>query len=977
MLGVSAAYAVAPHVALTPDTEACAICHRAHSAASTITVEPQDGGEARSALIGGRYPGTTGDTALCFSCHDGLGATADILTDFGADSVHRIAPDTSAFGPSPKQCNSCHDSHGTARTSGSAPGGMPYPALLESVDASGTWVRTGDAFCATCHVIRDGSDFPGIEVWSQTAHAGIATAAGGTAIVCSVCHVPHGSEVAPLIRQQITPPAVATTQTVTANDRTQCIACHTDPLATWAGATVYATGAHASSPETVAVTGEWASAETTRAVGECQSCHAAMGAVDADGDLVPKLQRVEQPASCRACHSADGPASTDFASLAHRPGPGMLSIAAAFGGSTETTAFGGLDLFSRRTTDTPTLYGPRRFADVSVSSPVISDFDDDGKNELVVAYAESNRIAVLGQDRNRGLEPDPGDYALLDSADLLVAGDVLDAYDGPELITARRGADFVQVYRWSGVTFAPVVVGGRVALGPSFEITGMTAGSVAAGGTQVVLTANTDTGSKLVVIEGGSGLTTTTPVNLRDGATAPVAHDHDADALDEIVVANSGVTSPIVSIIDADGTEVATAGSAVDTSATAVWMANVLPDIAGTELSVSLASDAGTARVEVFPASGLGFAASQVASLPAGSAPSALGAGDVDGDSVDELVVGLSGTFSRTGSGSWPGVAVIGSTSNGLALASPSLRPTGATEGAGSASVAVGDLGPIGPSRHPAGESGSHLSTETVLVESHVVCADCHDPHSAKTIAATAPDVMGLLRNVWGVSVRNLDPTDVELTEKQGVDYEYEVCLKCHSAWSETGKPVAGMSWPETIGAVRSIASELNTQAASFHPVEGPAAPNNSSGALVAGVTSGSQVYCTSCHGTSAAGPAGPHTSPASPLLKATWTTGDSDDVGELCYTCHRVQIYGPASSESTATAYSGFFDADLPDHGMHAEHTSRGFSCAACHVSHGSATLPALLRDDTGWVDPVGDDAGECETQCHTGGAAHGYTGP
>lgn len=972
----------APHVAVTRDTDACAICHRAHSAASTITVEPQDGGTPRNALIGGSYGGDEGDTALCFSCHDGLGATEDLLTVFGQESAHVLAPLESEYGPQYKQCNSCHDSHGAVRKTGSAPDGDPYPALLESAGPSDDAVRSGDAFCGTCHMVREGNEFPGLDVWQSTAHAGVVTDPDGTQVVCSVCHEPHGSAIAPLLRDEIVPPSVAATAAVAANDRTLCGACHTAAKPgwpAWPGMTTYATSGHGSTDATVTATAEWASEETTRGVGDCQTCHAAMGAVDGDGDLIPKLQRVAQPASCRACHSADGPASTDFASLAHRPGPEMLSIAASFGGNETTAAFGGLDLFSRRTTDTPTVWGPRRFASVGVSAQTAADFDDDGKNEVVAAYAGANRISVLGQNRNRGLAPAPGDVTLLpaDDIDLLAAGDLLSASSGPELIVAARGGDFVRVYAWTGVTFASTPAD-EVTFASGLEVTGITVGTVSDGADQIIVTAADGDEAKLIVISGGASLTAAAAVDLRDGATNPMTYNHDGAGYDEIVVANSGVTAPLASIVRADGSEVASAGVSVDSSATAVWMADILPNRSGTELSIALAGDGGVARVEVYPAAGLDFvdAQKQIASLPASSTPAALASGDVDGDGTDELVVGLAGSFARDGDGAWPGISILGAAPNGLDLATPDTRATAAVEGAGSASVLVAALGPIGPSRHPAGESGSHSSTETVTVESHVVCADCHDPHSAKAIAATAPDVMGIMRNVWGAAATFDDPVTVTLTEKQGVDYEYEVCLKCHSSWSEVGKPVAGQTWPETIGAVRSIAAEINTTGESYHPVAAPAGSNNASGTLVAGVETGEQIYCTSCHGTSAAGPKGPHTSPTAPLLQAAWRTGDSADSDNLCFTCHRVQIYGALSNESTATAYSGFFEEGVASPGLHARHTSLGFSCAACHVSHGSSDLPALLRADTGWSDPVGGDAGECTGACHTIVPA-GYSGP
>ncbi len=76
------ALAAPPHVATEVDTASCALCHRAHTSASTITVDPQDAAEVRNALIVGSFEGEAADTQLCFSCHDGLGSVYDTYTEF-------------------------------------------------------------------------------------------------------------------------------------------------------------------------------------------------------------------------------------------------------------------------------------------------------------------------------------------------------------------------------------------------------------------------------------------------------------------------------------------------------------------------------------------------------------------------------------------------------------------------------------------------------------------------------------------------------------------------------------------------------------------------------------------------------------------------------------------------------------------------------------------------------------------------------
>ncbi len=153
MLMPAFATAIAPpHVVTETDTDACAMCHRAHSSASTIDFEGSD--EATyNALIVGVYDGTAGDVLLCYACHgvDQLGSGTDVESSFEATSHHVLAPVGSAYGPSPKRCGHCHDAHGTARDGNDE----PFTALLETQDASGTAINSGDAYCSACHGVRD------------------------------------------------------------------------------------------------------------------------------------------------------------------------------------------------------------------------------------------------------------------------------------------------------------------------------------------------------------------------------------------------------------------------------------------------------------------------------------------------------------------------------------------------------------------------------------------------------------------------------------------------------------------------------------------------------------------------------------------------------------------------------------------------------------------------------------------------------
>jgi predicted CXXCH cytochrome family protein len=927
-------------------------------------------------LFVGTFPKATGDTQLCLSCHNGLGSHYDVYAPFHSGSGHRLAPEPSAYGPSPKVCGSCHDSHGEARTADDA----PYPALLQRKSSIGTPVFGGDAFCETCHLVRNGNEFPGASVWAQTPHAHDIAAPSGTKIVCTACHEPHGSPIAPSVQLSIAATTSAPPTPVAGNDRRMCAICHSAPDGVWPGTVAYASSRHASSAATAPIAGEWApeSVTTSRSVGDCQTCHDPMGSADASGDLVPALLRQTDPELCYTCHREGGAATDDLQSLAYTRPAGVLSVVGAFGATPQTVGFGSLDVVTRASTATADPGEPRRFAETGMSDVAVADVNGDRTTEVVSAYAQpadstaAPRVTILGRSALFGLSPSPGDVTLLAPADLLVAGDILDdVSELPEIVTAETGGSVLRTYRWTGSGLAPVA-GGTLDLGA--PITGMTFGHFEGGSAgQVAVTVGSP--SRLVLVDGGSSLTARTPTVLRAGATNPsVWH---AAGHDELVVANAEDTSTLASVVGTDGAELIGVGSATDASATAALVSDVLTASPGPEMAIALSAPDGEARLEVYRRSLTGFGAPSTVDLPLHSNPVSLASGDVDGDGVDEFVVGLAGTFSRSGRGAGPGFAIVGGSSDGTTLTAVKIRSTGAAEAAGSARVVVADLGPIGPSRHPVGEGGSHTSTETAILGAHVACSDCHNVHAADTTTDTAPALYGALKGTRGVGASDVNATTVVLTSKQQATREYEVCLKCHSAWSVLGAG-ASAAWPATAGAPRDIASELSTAAESFHPVEGPSPAGHAIDALAGPRTPGSSIYCTDCHGDSNSGqPAGPHVSAIAPLLAAAWDSSDSTSSAGLCFDCHRYDIYGSGSAEVTDGPRSGFFASGAAEPSLHAAHAARGLSCSACHRSHGSVDLPYLLRDDIGWVTPAPSGGGACANGCHTEGAEHAYTRP
>lgn len=971
----------APHVATTRDTEACAICHRAHSAASTITVEPQDGGTLRNALIGGSYGGDEGDTALCFSCHDGLGATEDLLTVFGQDSAHVLAPFESEYGPQYKYCNSCHDSHGAVRKTGTGPDGEPYPALLESAGPSDDAVRSGDEFCATCHMAREGNEFPGLTLWRSTAHSQLITIApDGTGIVCSVCHEPHGSEYSPLISAQLVPPSVPATYTVDGGGRELCLGCHTGEQGAFKGGAIYATSSHGASTESATVEAEWATDSETRLVGECQVCHNPMGAPDAEGDVIPSLVRKVESALCLECH--DG--STDGIDLAQFEFPDPESsrpeIAMIWDPERIPEVFSTLSLFAAETTGTAPreFFGPREWPiQARTGNAAAGDIDSDGFNELIVADAESDALHIFSRDAMNGLQGVRVDLSFTPS--LIAVADLVDDASGrTEVAVVTRGeappfSSELRVLRFSDSSFS--VIDGPYSVGD--DVTGLASGDVT--GTVQPDLAITSAGDQMLRIVSeatfGPGVVTVSAGHpTRRGPRGPSIGDAllNEPGSNEIVVANSEETTGQVSVFDGAGQEIFTSDvpGAAGAFAWDTLVADVVPQSFGAETSVAMRHTTGMSSVEVFDREGggsLGHTSSHETGIGANTA--SLDAGDVDADGMAELVVGNAGYWGYdvpSVLGVAPSVRVfsLGQTGSG-SVTSKVLRAGGAELAGGQPDVVVADLGPIGHSGHPTNAAtGVHKPDETAGFAQHAECADCHNTHASQITTSYAPPYAPATnRGASGLTpiISGADP--LSFTETGSVTYEYELCFKCHSSWTRP----AG-SWLD-------VASEFDPRNTSYHgimeggtPAEVPAA---SFVATSPAWTNDSVMLCTTCHtNADASKPRGPHDSKWSPMLAAPYSGVAATDSALLCYSCHKYDVYVTGTEP---LASSNFYDAALGEPGLHALHVGeRGFTCIACHVNHGSSK-EHLVREGLDWYEYP--DGGACYTPCHAGGTAHEYS--
>lgn len=976
---------LAPHITTGLDTDACAMCHRAHTAfgggwyRDGLSFETTE-----TALLAFGDNPDTADSGLCFACHgvEQLGSGTDIQTPFAATSKHVLAPDDSEYGPTPKQCSDCHDSHGVARRGDDT----PYPALLRVRDLADNQFFTGDAYCAACHVDRPADRWDGLAVWQQTAHAAlIDPPVSGTNIVCSACHDPHGSDNPPMVTELLVPPSSPGTVTVPANDRWFCYGCHAGSQATYAGMTAYV-GGHASSTATVAIPGEWPATNASRKVGECQVCHAPMGRSDGEGGVIAKLGEKVGRALCETCHAVASSIATDTASLAFPSTRASdKELVVTYDPSVLPSQYGRVSVYTQTTAGTSRLVGPREYGVTGrAGDAAAGDVNGDGTNELVVCDPSASRLEIFASDALAGLMPTT--HTSLDAAFTYVAvGDVLDDASGlPEIVAVTRSgtspyASSVYVYRLNGTSLSKVE--GPVSVGN--DASGVAVGNVVGDGySDIAITAAGDDHLYILTEDSGTPgtLATNGPYTTRSAPRGPSIGDawDDVAGLNEITVANSGESTGTVSVFNGSGTLL----GSYDTVAPAgvqAWdtiVADVLPGVGGDETVVALRHDSDDSRVNVFAGmSGGGLGNRQSYTTGQYYRSSALAAGDVNRDGRVELVVANAGLWSPSVPREAPSVQVFTATTDGENLeTTPETLWGGGVEVASDApAVVVADLGGIGESRHPVGAvPDTHVSTETAAASRHVECVDCHNSHESTStptaVAASAPGVYGPLKGAWGVGVTDVVGGYTLSGPKQGVEYEYEVCLKCHSGWSQ-------------LRGSRNVADEFYTGNASFHGVETSAtfsqASSDSFETTTPAWTNSSVVYCVDCHSNQDSTEArGPHSSEDAPVLVRPYWGLTSGDSSNLCYRCHKRSVYYTGTDDAGASI-SRFHDATigLTEPKLHYLHVNeRGLGCESCHATHGVLDREHLIRGGLGWThDPDGNPGGECDNDCHTGGT-HTY---
>ena len=321
---------------------------------------------------------------------------------------------------------------------------------------------------------------------------------------------------------------------------------------------------------------------------------------------------------------------------------------------------------------------------------------------------------------------------------------------------------------------------------------------------------------------------------------------------------------------------------------------------------------------------------------------------------------------------------------------------------------------------HPATVDLTHVPGGDVFggrLERHATCADCHDPHNSTGSLATPSGAgwtaSGATVGATGVSVVNGPALAAPAyTLVRNVSFEYELCLKCHSGYTQL--PAQDPAKPSTWALDKGI--ELNPANGSYHPIE--AAGTNQSNAMAASLLGGTlwqfglgdTVRCVNCHGdptnataTDPASRLGLHGSTERGMLIAPYRDRLLKPAGEgylgtnftLCFLCHDPTPFTDGTSTATnfnlhARHLTGIGGTGSNDPSIDVAGAGQGNAiCAECHFRLHSTALAVKPGDvnnarlvnfapnvvaNAGNLVWVGGQSASCTLTCH--GVAHNAEG-
>jgi predicted CXXCH cytochrome family protein len=296
-----------------------------------------------------------------------------------------------------------------------------------------------------------------------------------------------------------------------------------------------------------------------------------------------------------------------------------------------------------------------------------------------------------------------------------------------------------------------------------------------------------------------------------------------------------------------------------------------------------------------------------------------------------------------------------------------------------------------------------HLATEPVLVNqnSHVTCADCHNPHTAGKVAQfpAAPGIRISQNLVQGISA-----SDGKSVVSPAVN-QYENCLRCHG--TSTGKKTSvNMGYMPTrlvaASDTMNVIPEFSSTATSSHPVffdrrsmfPQPSLRANllNLDGRTLGRSMGNRILCTDCHNSDdnrefgGAGPSGPHGSIFPHILERRYEFSQAPIPGTLV-----TNLFPYPDLSAQGGTGGGPYALCAKCHDLnqvmnntsfseHARHVKQnGFSCSVCHTAHGmgaqsgSVSGERLVNFDVRVVAPNGETpisysraTNSCSLVCH-----------
>lgn len=255
-------------------------------------------------------------------------------------------------------------------------------------------------------------------------------------------------------------------------------------------------------------------------------------------------------------------------------------------------------------------------------------------------------------------------------------------------------------------------------------------------------------------------------------------------------------------------------------------------------------------------------------------------------------------------------------------------------------------------------------SEDPLVLNMHVECEDCHNPHAVNGTVETPPEISGKQIGVKGIT---LGGTPVE-----PAIYAYEICFRCHG--DSPGKP-AGITSRQI--EQNNTRLEFNPGNPSFHPVASTGQNTDVPSLIAPDLTESSMIYCTDCHGSDGtSAPGGPHGSNWPGLLKYRYETADytmeTVENYALCYSCHsRTSIL---NDESFGYHFKHIVEENSPCNACHDPHGISSTQGTATNHSHlinfdlnivSNSGLSVVQFVDTGY------ESGYCLLRCH--GKGHG----